>query len=234
MISWLAGLNEGFMRRLFVACFAMVGCAALAAAQQPQATGTSDDVENGHHLAALVCSNCHVAGPDQLVEPILRPPAPSFESIARRNTTSADAIRTFLATTHRNISNPGGMPNPQLLDYQVSQVTAYLLSLRESPAASPGRKPAAVPSGPCRAEIARLETLLTQARASGRSLGSTPESSAARLHRQPTPQSVEQGEREAEKAVETALALARKLEKEGLDAECAAMLKKIEPSFGSR
>jgi hypothetical protein len=76
--------------------------------------------------------------------------------------------------------------------------------------------------------------VLSQARASGQAVGSAPESSAARLHRQPTTQSVEQAASEAEKAVETALALARKLESEGLDAECAAMLKKVELSFGSR
>jgi hypothetical protein len=45
---------------------------------------------------------------------------------------------------------------------------------------------------------------------------------------------VELGASEAEKAVETVLVLARKLESEGLDAQCAVMLKKIEPSFGSR
>jgi len=222
------------MRRLFLACFTVVACSALAAAQSPQAAGSSDDVENGRHLAALICSNCHVAGPDQLVEPILRPPAPSFEAIARRSSTSSDTVRAFLATTHRNISNPAGMPNPELIDYQVRQVTAYLLSLREPSAAAPDRKPAAVQPGPCRAEIARLELLLTRARENGQSLGSAAESSAARLHRQPTPQSVEQGEREAEKAVETALVLARKLESQGMDAECAAMLKKMEPSIGSR
>jgi hypothetical protein len=127
------------------------------------------------------------------------------------------------------------MPNPELLDFQVRQVAAYLLSLRKPSAASPpGRGPDPVQAGSCRAEIARLELLLTRARASGHSAGSAPESSAARLHHQPTPQSVEQGASVAEKTVETALALARKLESEGLDAECAAMLKKIEPSFGSR
>jgi mono/diheme cytochrome c family protein len=222
------------MRRLSLACLATVACSALAAAQSPQATSSSEDVENGHHLAALICSNCHVASPDQLVQPILRPPAPSFESIARRSDISADTIRTFLATTHRSIGNPAGMPNPQLLDYQAGQVAAYLLSLRESSVASPGREPAQAQPGPCRPEITRLETLIARARASGQSLGDVPESSAARQHHQPTPQSVAQGAREAEKAIETALALARKLETKGLDAECAAMLKKIEPSLGSR
>ena len=126
------------------------------------------------------------------------------------------------------------MPNPELLDFQMRQVEAYLLSLRKPSAAPLNRKPSAAQVGSCRAEITRLELVLSQARASGQGVGNAPESSAARLHRQPTPQSVEQAASEAEKTVETALALARKLESEGLDAECAAMLKKVELSFGSR
>jgi hypothetical protein len=165
--------------------------------------------------------NCHVAGPDQEIEPILRPPAPSFESIARRSTITADSIRTFLTTTHRDIGNPKGMPNPQLLDFQIEQVTAYLLNLRKPSAA-----------GPCRAEIARLESALTHARANRQVVGSAPESSAARLHRQPTPQSLGQAAAEAEKTVETALVFARELEAQGMDAECIAMLKKVQLPFG--
>ena len=219
------------MRALFFA-FLAVGASTIAQAQH--IGGVSDDVQNGHHLAVLMCSNCHVISPEQSIEPILQPPAPPFQSIAQRSTTSADTIRSFLTTTHRNLSNAAGMPNPELLDFQTRQVEAYLLSLR-SPSAIPlGRKPSAVEAGSCREEITRLELLLTQARASGHNVGSAPESSAARLHRQPTAQSVEQAATEAEKNVETALALARKLQSEGLDAECAAMLRKIEPSFGSR
>jgi mono/diheme cytochrome c family protein len=222
------------MRALCFAFLAISAFSALATAQAQQASSAADDVQKGRYLAGLICSICHVAGPDQLVEPILRPPAPSFETIAQRSTTSADSIRTFLTTTHRNISNPGGMPNPELLDFQMRQVEAYLLSLRKPSAAPLNRKPSAAQVGSCRAEITRLELVLSQARASGQGVGNAPESSAARLHRQPTPQSVEQAASEAEKTVETALALARKLESEGLDAECAAMLKKVELSFGSR
>jgi mono/diheme cytochrome c family protein len=222
------------MRALCFAFLAISAFSALATAQAQQASSAADDVQKGRYLAGLICSICHVAGPDQLVEPILRPPAPSFETIAQRSTTSADSIRTFLTTTHRNISNPAGMPNPELLDFQMRQVEAYLLSLRKPSAAPLNRKPSAAQVGSCRAEITRLELVLSQARASGQGVGNAPESSAARLHRQPTPQSVEQAASEAEKTVETALALARKLESEGLDAECAAMLKKVELSFGSR
>ena len=203
------------------------------AAQAQQANRVSDEVQKGHHLAAVICSNCHVAGPDQLIEPILRPPAPSFESIAQRSTTSSATIQVFLTTTHRNIANTAGMPNPELLDFQLRQVEAYILSLRKSSTTSLDRKPYAPEVGSCRAEIARLELVLSQARATGQAVGNAPESSAALLHRQPTAQSVEQATSEAEKTVETALALARKLESEGLDAECAAMLKKVEPPIGS-
>jgi mono/diheme cytochrome c family protein len=100
-------------------------------------------VQQGHRLANLICSNCHIAAPDQPFAPILRPPAPSFESIAQRSTTNAEFIRTFLATTNRDIGNPEGMPNPQLLDFQIEQVTAYFMSLR---------KPAAAQASPCSEE----------------------------------------------------------------------------------
>jgi cytochrome c1 len=90
-------------------------------------------VLNGRKLAVLICANCHVAARDQPYEPILRPPAPSFESIAQRKTINANWLHTFMTTTHRGLDNPNGMPNADLLDYQVKQVTAYLLSLRKNP-----------------------------------------------------------------------------------------------------
>lgn len=221
------------MRALFIALLAIGACSVLTAAQAQQAASHSDDVQNGHYLAALICSSCHVVGPNQSTEPVLKPPASSFESIARRSTTSSDSIRAFLTTTHRNISSPAGMPNPDLLDFQIRQVAAYILSLREPSAVSVDRKPPAVEAGSCRTEITHLESALSKARASGQAVGSAPESSAARLHRQPTAQSLEQASREAETNIETALALARKLESGGLDAECVAMLKKVElSSFG--
>src|ERR1035437_4634756 len=138
------------MRVLRLAFLAISVYSALATAQAQQASGAADDLQNGRYLAGLICSICHVAGPDQSVEPVLRPPAPSFETIAQRSTTSADSIRTFLTTTHRDISNPAGMPNPELLDFQIRQVETYLLSLREPSAPAPPlsvRKPSAAEVG---------------------------------------------------------------------------------------
>ena len=87
----------------------------------------------GRELAVKICANCHVVARDQPYRPILRPPALSFATIAQRKTTNANSIQSFLTTTHRGLDNPKGMPNPELLDYQVKEVTAYLLSLRKKP-----------------------------------------------------------------------------------------------------
>ncbi len=99
-----------------------------ARAQQPQ---NADDIRQGHQLAAMLCAQCHVAAADQRFMPDLNPPAPPFATIAQRADLSADWLKTYLATTHRGLDNPKGMPNPYLADYQVKQVTAYLLSLRK-------------------------------------------------------------------------------------------------------
>jgi len=93
--------------------------------------GTADDVRAGHQLAALVCGNCHVAAPDQPLAPILNPPASPFASIVQRKDFTADWLRNFVTTTHRGLDEPNGMPNPYLVDYQIKQVIAYMMSLRK-------------------------------------------------------------------------------------------------------
>jgi mono/diheme cytochrome c family protein len=169
--------------------------------QQP----TIDDVEKGRQLAELICSSCHIVAPDQKLEPILQPAAPSFESIAQRTTIDGNFIRSFLKATRR----AQGMPNPELPDSQIEQVTAYLLSLGTHAA------PAGPQAGECSVEIARLEGALGQAQGAGHPIGSARESTAARLHRQPTPSTVEQARIEAELDVITALVAARRLQSEG-------------------
>lgn len=109
------------------------------------------------------------------------------------------------------------------------------MGLRDHVAAQPtAPQPQATTVGSCRAEITRVESLLNKARAGGQIVRTAPQSTAARLHRQPTRQSVEQATNEIQKSVETALAFGRKLEAEGLDTECAAMLQKVEPPSGPR
>jgi hypothetical protein len=190
-------------------------------AQNPQG---ANDVQEGHRLANIICSNCHKVSQDQSFQPILRPPAPPFDEIAQRDGMTIELVRTHLATTHRDVDNSTGMPNPQLIEHHAQQVAAYLVSLRKMPAAA----------GPCSAELVRVEAALIQARAN-RLLGpSAPESTSARLHRQPTPQSVAKAETDAEKQVEDALVRARKFGSEGNDAECIATLQKVALPLGVR
>ena len=115
--------------RWFVAaCVAVyvAGCPARA-----QEGNSANEVNKGHELAAIVCSNCHLAAADQRFPPILNPPAPPFTSIAQRKDVTAESLAKFITTTHRGLDNPSGMPNASLADYQVKQVVAYLLSLRK-------------------------------------------------------------------------------------------------------
>jgi hypothetical protein len=41
----------------------------------------------------------------------------------------AESLTHFLATTHRGLDNPKGMPNIDLMDYQIKEIVAYFLSL---------------------------------------------------------------------------------------------------------
>ena len=96
-----------------------------------QGGNTADDVRLGHQVALTVCAICHAAAADQPSPPIRHPPAPSFKSIAQRKDITADSLRNFLTTTHSNRNTRTGMPKPEIADFQVKQVIAYLLSLRK-------------------------------------------------------------------------------------------------------
>ena len=84
----------------------------------------------GHAFALLVCAACHVVASDQEAPPILRNPGPSFDAIANKPSTTVESLRTYLATTHAKIAPGTGMPNPQLADYQMTEIITYILSLR--------------------------------------------------------------------------------------------------------
>ena len=81
----------------------------------------------GHRLALLLCAPCHVVATDQEQPPMLDNPAPAFLAIANRPDTTEASLRRFLLTTHRTTSK---MPNPELADYQMNAIVAYLLSLK--------------------------------------------------------------------------------------------------------
>ena len=104
-----------------------------------QMVNSADTARKGHDLATVACSNCHQVAVDQRVAPVLAPPAPSFDSIAQRPDLNADVLEHFITSTRRNVDHPArrnvdhpaDMPNPYLLEYQVQEIVAYILSLRK-------------------------------------------------------------------------------------------------------
>ena len=96
-----------------------------------QAASTTDDASKGRHLAIMLCTGCHVVAPGQPYSPTLNPPAASFKSIAQRAGTTVKSLRSFLTTTHQGLDNENGMPDPMLADFQIKEISAYLLSLRK-------------------------------------------------------------------------------------------------------
>ena len=95
-----------------------------------QAVSQKATPSQGHAFALLVCAACHVVASDQEAPPILRIPGPSFDVIANNSDTTAESLHAFLSTTHAKIATATNMPNPQLADYQMSEVITYILSLR--------------------------------------------------------------------------------------------------------
>jgi hypothetical protein len=75
----------------------------------------------------------------------------------------------------------------------------------------------------CGERIARLETELHQAEADRRVLRAR-ESTAATMHRQPTPESIARAEMEVQEHLATRLEAAKKLNSEGKESECFGAL----------
>ena len=96
-----------------------------------QMVNSADTARKGLYLAAIACSTCHKVAVDQRAAPVLAPPAPSFDSIAQRPDLNADVLEHFITSTRRNVDHPADMPNPYLLEYQVQEIVAYILSLRK-------------------------------------------------------------------------------------------------------
>lgn len=119
------------MNRFALAAVLCAFTGTLGTSVQAEEPSASDDIRAGRALSLSVCTACHVVSSDQEMAPILRPPAPSFHSIANRKGVTAESLRRFLSETHRSLGKPGGMPNPQLTEDQVRQAVAFLMSLRE-------------------------------------------------------------------------------------------------------
>jgi mono/diheme cytochrome c family protein len=111
---------------LLLALMLACGAAPLARAEE----GQGELVAAGHDFALKVCAACHVVATDQITPPILKPPAPSFVAIVKHGDVSEASLRKLLSTPHGNLGRSAKMPNPQLADFQIDKVVAYLLSLK--------------------------------------------------------------------------------------------------------
>jgi hypothetical protein len=91
----------------------------------------------GRILALQACTGCHIVAPDQPFQPVFTGPPhpPDFKDIA-------NAPNVTVATLQRHLSSLPAVPrrpsmaNPELTSGQLRDVAAFILSLREKPAAS--------------------------------------------------------------------------------------------------
>lgn len=104
------------MRRVARSIVALLAATMTAEAQE------LGNAAEGHRLAEQWCSACHLIAPglsDKVSDAV-----PTFPAIARHSSTTALSLRAFLQTSHRT------MPNFNVTDPQIDDLTAYILGLR--------------------------------------------------------------------------------------------------------
>jgi mono/diheme cytochrome c family protein len=87
----------------------------------PGAAFAAGDAASGLTLAKTWCATCHIVAPSVAGGDN----APPFAAIANRSNLSPGALRAWLTDTHPP------MPNLNLSNQQIDDVTAYLDSLRK-------------------------------------------------------------------------------------------------------
>jgi mono/diheme cytochrome c family protein len=97
----------------------------LAASLLAATVANARDIARGKVIAQVWCGNCH--GVDPGAQSAAHDATPTFMSIARKTSTSAASLATFLKARH------GGMPDLSLSRGEIADVSAYILSLRGMP-----------------------------------------------------------------------------------------------------
>ena len=95
--------------------------------------GIAADPAAGRSLARSACAYCHVVTDDQGFAPVLRPQGPDFAIIAANPKNTAKKLRTFLLTTHKNVRDSTGMPNPILKNDQIDNIVSFIMGERKKP-----------------------------------------------------------------------------------------------------
>jgi mono/diheme cytochrome c family protein len=90
----------------------------------------------GRILALQACTGCHIVAPDQPFKPVFTGPPhpPDFKDIANDPNVTAAKLRSHLSSLPVVPRHPG-MANPELTSEQLRDVAAFILSLRDKPAA---------------------------------------------------------------------------------------------------
>ena len=84
--------------------------------------GRAQDVAAGRHLAETWCAGCHMVAPDATRSP--NDAIPSFAAIAQMPSTTMSSLNAFLQSPHPP------MPDLKLSRTEISDISAYILSLR--------------------------------------------------------------------------------------------------------
>jgi cytochrome c len=108
----------------FLPSILTLGLMAISGIGLAHAQGIGDPAD-GKRIAASTCSNCHQI--DVQRRDSTNDPVPSFQAIAAMPSTTMLSINVFLRTSH-NV-----MPNIRLSETQISDIGAYILSLRDQP-----------------------------------------------------------------------------------------------------
>jgi mono/diheme cytochrome c family protein len=108
--------------RSFLPPILTLGLMAISGIGLAHAQGIGDPAD-GQRIAASTCSSCHqidVQSRDSTNDPV-----PSFQAIAAMPSMTMLSINVFLRTSH-NV-----MPNIRLTETQITDISAYILSLRD-------------------------------------------------------------------------------------------------------
>ena len=119
-----------------MAVIVVVSTAWAAPAANAQSKPVGGNVEAGRSLALLACTGCHVVAPDQPFKPIRTglPRPPDFKEIANRSNITAASLQHHLEILPAVPEN-SHMPNPMLSSQELLDVVAFIISLRDKPAA---------------------------------------------------------------------------------------------------
>ena len=111
-------------RWIRIAIVVIVALGALFAIRLHVASGQDErgNVAAGRRLAAAWCAECHAV--DGATAPRQGNPAPDFTAIARRQGTTALALRAFLQSEHKT------MPHFIIQPADADNIVAYILSLQ--------------------------------------------------------------------------------------------------------